>query len=67
MSEWIDINEKLPPLKKYVVVLCKGNRFPIIASRNGVRDFWAFYSSQKFPLEKVCYWMPLPNRPEGHK
>ena len=64
MSEWIDVNEKMPRVRKngfsdYVIARLFG--FHVTEAR--IRNHTEWRDSSERPLRGVRYWMPMPDIP----
>lgn len=64
---WIDINEKLPPVEKYILVSFSNFSLPAVARYEEDEEGGAFYLGDE---EETCVsqdlfvnaWMPLPEQ-----
>lgn len=62
MSEWIDVNERLPELNQDVLVCKFGNSVMCYSHRITENGVWYGYG-QSFGTKSVTHWMPLPPPP----
>ena len=77
MSEWISIEEKLPPMNYWVLVIAQGDpagiirfarAFDVDTAFEGTEDAWRTISWRLEPEAMQYYapthWMPRPNPPQ---
>lgn len=64
MSEWISVEERLPPNEEEVLAFCDGaaGSFLIIGMYDEIMDAWTETWSHDY-LYSVTHWMPLPEPP----
>lgn len=63
--EWISVEDREPPLKKYIFARAKGRRVPVVLRRVGVKDFYVYQTQEGLELTKITHWMPLPEPPRN--
>lgn len=69
-SEWIPVSERLPEIRKKVLILHKFG--PTIGEYRGYdicpgkkQFYWCGTKGSKDTLKTVTHWMPLPEPPKG--
>lgn len=63
MTEWIRVEDKLPPYGESVIIArpVPGREWKIEQGRRDSGGWWKVYGSL---VKRVAYWMPLPAAPE---